>query len=68
MTHSPQTGVEPPRHITRPMARCHHCGTAIDTAEWYPVVTSTDETGALELYSFCDTQCRAAWRSKAVSD
>lgn len=50
------------------MARCHHCGTAIDTAEWYPVVTSTDETGALELYSFCDTQCRAAWRSKAVSD
>ena len=42
-------------------ARCHHCGAAIDTSEWYPVVNCTDERGEVELYPFCGKPCRATW-------
>jgi len=49
------------------MTYCHYCGSLIDTGEWYPVVTTTDDAGAVELYSFCRERCRDCWRVETAS-
>ena len=41
---------------------CEHCGTTIETADWYPVASERDEDGSLALYHFCSEDCRSAWR------
>ncbi|WP_424018976.1 DUF7576 family protein [Halorientalis pallida] len=40
---------------------CEHCGTGIDTNEWYPVETATAGDGTLRFHSFCSDRCRSAW-------
>lgn len=40
---------------------CSHCGTPIDTTEWYPIVTETTGTDSVILHSFCDEECQNAW-------
>lgn len=40
---------------------CATCGRRIDTDEWHPVATRTDDSGALLVYAFCDVSCREGW-------
>lgn len=40
---------------------CAYCGAAINTNEWYPVTTGSDEDGNLQIYSFCGESCRNEW-------
>lgn len=47
-----------------PVTRCEHCGTAIDTSDWYPVASERDDGGSVRLYDFCDETCQAAWRDE----
>lgn len=42
---------------------CAYCGDHSELDEWQPVVTRTDDDGELQIYSFCDETCRAAWES-----
>ncbi|MFD1585788.1 hypothetical protein ACFR9U_02240 [Halorientalis brevis] len=48
------------------MTHCHCCGSAIDTSDWYPIVTAKDERGNVALYAFCDKQCRETWRAQTA--
>lgn len=41
---------------------CAHCGSAIETDDWYPIAAERDEDGSLNLYHFCSEDCRSAWR------
>lgn len=42
---------------------CANCGKQIDTMEWHPVVTRTDDDdGRFRVYAFCDEDCRDKWR------
>lgn len=41
---------------------CANCGDRIDTKEWHPVVTRTDEDGTFRVYAFCDEDCRDEWK------
>ncbi len=40
---------------------CDHCGSAIDTTEWYPVTNERGPDGSIRLYDFCSEDCRDAW-------
>lgn len=40
---------------------CTHCGSTVDTSDWYPVTKERDEDGSLELYPFCGDECQEAW-------
>lgn len=42
---------------------CANCGDRLQLNEWCPVVTRTDGDGNLQLYSFCDEECMAAWEA-----
>lgn len=44
-----------------PFEHCAYCGDRFDRDVWYPVVTRRDEAGELQVYSFCDESCQAAW-------
>lgn len=44
----------------RDAANCTNCGDPIDTSRWYPITTRIVD-GDVELYSFCDDDCRDAW-------
>jgi len=39
---------------------CAHCGDAIDTSEWHPVVARS-EPDEFRIYPFCDERCRDEW-------
>lgn len=41
--------------------RCAHCRDPIETSEWYPIVTRTDDHGELRMIAFCSEACRDAW-------
>lgn len=43
-----------------PFERCAHCGAVFEPGVRYPVTTRRDGDG-LEVYSFCDCECQAAW-------
>lgn len=43
---------------------CANCGTQIDTAEWHPIVTRTDDDGSFHVYAFCDEDCRDEWQER----
>lgn len=45
-------------------ATCDHCGSTIDTSEWYPVTKERDQDGSLRLYAFCSVRCRDEWRDE----
>lgn len=40
---------------------CANCGSEIDTKEWHPLVTRTDDDGNFRVYAFCDEDCRDEW-------
>lgn len=40
---------------------CANCGSQIDTKEWHPLVTRTDDDGTFRVYAFCDVDCRGEW-------
>lgn len=40
---------------------CDHCGSEFEPGSYYPVETREPVDGGLELYSFCDDDCRGAW-------
>lgn len=61
--HDPDAESPSPSNATR----CAACGVVIDTSDWYPVATDTDD-GALRLYPLCDEECHRAWRSSASAD
>lgn len=42
---------------------CDHCGTQFEEAVRYPVTAHEDADGTIELYSFCDDTCQAAWEA-----
>lgn len=42
---------------------CANCGTQIDTKEWHPLITQTDDDGRFRVYAFCDEDCRDEWRN-----
>lgn len=47
-----------------PFERCAHCGARFDSGVRYPATTRRDGDG-IEVYSFCDGECRAAWDGDA---
>lgn len=49
------------RNLGETFENCAHCGTELSVNEWHPTVTTTDEQGELEVYSFCDDECKEAW-------
>lgn len=40
---------------------CANCGTEIDTREWHPLTTRTDDDGDFQVYAFCSDECRDEW-------
>jgi hypothetical protein len=46
-----------------PFATCANCGDAFETDVSYPVVTRGGGDRELELYSFCDEECRRTWEA-----
>lgn len=40
---------------------CANCGKQIDTSEWHPLVTRTDDDGTFRVYAFCSEKCRDEW-------
>lgn len=40
---------------------CVNCGKQIETTEWHPLVTRTDDDGNFHVYAFCDEACREEW-------
>ncbi len=41
--------------------RCDHCGIAFETGVRYPTTTAEGKQGVLEIYTFCDEECKSAW-------
>lgn len=44
-----------------PVKVCEHCGSAIDTSDWFPVTHERDSDGSLQFYHFCDEACERSW-------
>lgn len=44
-----------------PFGACANCGSPFEPEVSYPVETLEGADGDLELYSFCDDDCRSAW-------
>nr|WP_233340993.1 hypothetical protein [Haloprofundus sp. MHR1] len=47
---------------------CEYCGAAIDTSEWYPVVTVGDGNSVLRIYPLCGDDCRELWEEAHHGD
>lgn len=43
---------------------CDHCGRRFEPDVRYPATTRESTDGTVELYSFCDDACQAAWREQ----
>lgn len=48
-------------------ATCARCGAHIDTSEWHPLMTETNNDGSFRVYAFCSEECRDEW-AEADSD
>lgn len=46
---------------------CVQCGATYDPSDWYPTVAVQVEDG-IEIYSFCSTNCQAAWERTGGSE
>lgn len=44
--------------------RCAECGASLHDGEWHPVVTDSDRSDGVDMYSFCDDECRATWTAE----
>ncbi|WP_049971490.1 DUF7576 family protein [Haladaptatus cibarius] len=40
---------------------CSHCGSPIETTDWFPIVTETTGSESVVLHSFCNEACQDAW-------
>ena len=40
---------------------CDFCDEPFEQDTTYPVLTTADDEGSMELYSFCDDECLSAW-------
>lgn len=40
---------------------CAICEMEINTREWHPLVTRTDDDGRFHVYAFCSEECRDEW-------
>jgi hypothetical protein len=58
-----RTPIELPAYTD--LQACAHCGAALRSDVWYPVVLPENDDGDTELYTFCDDDCRDAWQSSA---
>lgn len=47
-----------------PFEACAHCDAPFEPGVSYPVAVERRGEGDPELYSFCDVECEAAWRSR----
>lgn len=47
-----------------PFDTCDYCGARFEPGIRYPVSTYTNDDRELELYSFCDSTCQAAWEAE----
>lgn len=47
-----------------PFGACANCGDPFEPDVSYPVVTGDGPDGEMELYSFCDEACQAAWEDE----
>ena len=47
---------------------CDYCGGPVATDEWYPAATRRDDDGNVEIYGFCDEECRQRWQSEEGDD
>lgn len=54
----------PARPDPSPFEACATCGSDFEVDVNYPVVVRENGDGELELYSFCDECCEAAWRAE----
>lgn len=56
----------PPRKVNAEAVSkwCDHCGGPVATDEWYPAATRHDDDGNVEIYGFCDEECRERWESE----
>lgn len=43
---------------------CAYCGDSFKPNVTYPVATRTNSDGDLEVYSFCDEDCKASWEAE----
>lgn len=46
---------------------CANCGAEIDTREWHPLATRTNDDGNLRVYAFCEEDCRDEWADAGAS-
>lgn len=60
MTDGREGTPRPPGKSESPPELCAHCGDAIDTSEWHPVVARSEPDG-FRIYPFCDEACRDEW-------
>lgn len=51
------------RSREHPFDACAYCGEPFEADVSYPVVARETDGGDLELYSFCDASCEAAWHA-----
>ena len=43
--------------------RCKHCGERVETSEWYPIETVTEDDDTVVLWHFCTEECRVEYVS-----
>ena len=42
---------------------CAYCGSPLEEGVSHPVHVERDEDGGIQLYSFCDEECKENWLS-----
>jgi hypothetical protein len=42
--------------------RCDYCGTQLGEEVRYPTATVDGENGSLQIFTFCDEECKANWQ------
>jgi hypothetical protein len=47
---------------THPFEACAECGVPFKPEQSYPAAAERDDDGSLQVHSFCDDDCLAAWQ------
>lgn len=40
---------------------CEYCGTPLEAEVRYPTTTVDEESGALDIFTFCSEECKEKW-------
>lgn len=43
---------------------CDYCGTPLEVEVRYPTSTVDSENGVLQIFTFCDEECKRTWHTK----